>query len=155
MLNIRSLQRYVVRCVLPGVVLGLILVATSPPLAYAQQPPATARRNQSAPGVWQTVPFDTQMFLRLQPGWYRLQDSMIYFVIYPDMASMARGLDRAAYFIEKAATKGVIVPRDRIQGNAFYGHDYSLKDLAHFFNTLRRQRSRHDMFREERRLQEQ
>jgi hypothetical protein len=103
----------------------------------------------------QVVAFDAQRFLHLPPGWYRVKNSQIYFVIYPDMAAMARGLDRVAYFVEKAATKGTLLFRSAMTGNAFFGHDYSLDSMAQFFNQVRRARLDADLSDEERHLREQ
>ncbi|MGE3536705.1 MAG: hypothetical protein AB7N91_04600 [Candidatus Tectimicrobiota bacterium] len=151
--GVRALQHNSLGHLLLGVVLSLTLVAglLAVPIPTWGAPSSVANAD---PALWQEVPFDAQMFLHMQPGWYRVQHSSIYFVIYPDMPAMARGLDRVAYFVEKSATRGIIVHKDRIQDNAFYGHDYSLEDLARFFNDLRRKRLRHDIFAEERALRE-
>lgn len=134
------------------ILLSLLLLAVHPNLSTAQNPRSAKAQSMKAPAtysVWQEVSFDSHMFLQLNPGWYRLKNSHIYFVIYPDMATMSRGLDRIAYFIEKLETKGTIVLRSKIKGNAFFGHDYSLEDIAEFFNNIKHKRLEFDLFNEE------
>ena len=141
-----------------GILLSLPLLAVHPNLAMAQNPRSSMAQSRQAPATysaWQEVSFDFNMFLQLNPGWYRLQNSNIYFVIYPDMAAMSRGLDRLAYFIEKAETKGNIVLRSKIQGNAFLGHDYSVEGIAEFFNKIKQKRLEFDLFNEEWHLKKQ
>jgi hypothetical protein len=71
------------------------------------------------------------------------------------MAAMSRGLDRLAYFVEKSATKGTILLRSAMQGNAFIGHDYSLESIAKFFNKVQSEKLEFDLFNEERELKAQ
>jgi hypothetical protein len=150
------------RAMFGGMLLGIGL--SLPPLVgqtnlAMTQPPRSAPAHNMltlAPSAtWQVVAFDAQRFLHLPPGWYRVKNSQIYFVIYPDMAAMARGLDRVAYFVEKSATKGTLLLRSAMTGNAFFGHDYSLDSIAQFFNKIRRERLDADLFDEERHLREQ
>lgn len=132
--------------------LSLVLLLVLPPGATAQPPRDAAARRRPAPVIWQEVAFDLSRFLQLNPGWYRLQNANIYFVIYPDLTSMARGLDRVAYFVEKSDTKGRIVRQENIRDNVFHGHDYSLQDLARFFHHVQYNSVRRDLFQEEREL---
>lgn len=142
------------RCFSLGLGLSLLLTAGCPTLGLAQPPTVPNSSRQAAPVLWQEVTCDFHKLLQLLPGWYRLQNSSMYFVIYADLASMARGLDRLAYFVEKPATKGVVVPQARLQGNVFYGHDYSLTDVARFFTALAQQSGEQESFPEERLLRE-
>jgi len=150
-------SREVLGRIMLGMFLSLPPLAVHPHLSMAQNPRSATAQNRKVPATysaWQEVSFDSHMFLQLHPGWYHLKNSNIYFVIYPDMTAMSRGLDRVACFIEKSETKGTIVLRSEIKVNTFFGHDYSVEDIAKFFNKVKKERREFDLSNEERDLKE-
>jgi hypothetical protein len=86
-------RREVLGQIMLGMFLSLPPLAVHPNLSMAQNPRSATAQNMKVPAsysAWQEVLFDSDMFLQLHPGWYRLKNSHIYFVIYPDMSAMSR-----------------------------------------------------------------
>jgi len=75
-----------------GMFLSLPPLAVHPHLSMAQNPRSATAQSRKVPATysaWQEVSFDFHRFLQLHPGWYRLKNSTIYFIIYPDMTAMS------------------------------------------------------------------